>query len=137
MPGPYSGAVERVVDGDTVAVRVRVWLEQDLRVLVRVRGIDTPELRGECDSERARAGKAREVLSHLVAGGPIVLTNIEGDKYFGRVVADVLTSGGDDVGKALLATGLARRYDGRSRAAWCALGAREPASEEAIARAGE
>jgi endonuclease YncB( thermonuclease family) len=51
LSGPYSAAVERVVDGDTLAVRVRVWLGHELAVLVRVRGIDC--------AAAARASEAR------------------------------------------------------------------------------
>src|SRR4051794_22304064 len=77
LAGPYVGAVERVVDGDTIAVKVTVWLEQDLRVLVRVRGIDAPEVHGRCADERERAGAATAELARLVAGGAVVLTRIE------------------------------------------------------------
>jgi len=87
LPGPYQGRVERAVDGDTLAVRVTVWLHQELYVLVRVRGIDAPELRGRCESEKLCARDAADALARLVAGGPVVLTRIEGDKYFGRVLA--------------------------------------------------
>src|SRR5688572_14665109 len=76
LAGPYVGAVERVVDGDTLAVRVTVWLEQDLRVLVRVRGIDAPELRGRCVSEARRAQDATAALARLVSGGAVVLSDI-------------------------------------------------------------
>jgi endonuclease YncB( thermonuclease family) len=133
LAGPYVGAVERVVDGDTIAVRVTVWLEQDLHVLVRVRGIDAPELRGRCESERERAGAATAQLARLVAGGAVVLTRIEGDKYYGRVVADVSTREGGDIGRTLVAAGFARPYDGDRRLPWCELGA--TGAQGAIARA--
>ncbi len=45
LAGPYTAIVERVIDGDTLAVRVPVWIGQELTVLVRVRGIDAPERR--------------------------------------------------------------------------------------------
>jgi endonuclease YncB( thermonuclease family) len=122
LPGPYVGAVERVVDGDTLDVRVTVWLGQELRVLVRVRGVDAPEVRGRCDSEKARAAAATAALGRLVAGGSVVLTSIEGDKYYGRVLADVVTPDGEDVALSLIAGGLARPYEGGVRGAWCEIG---------------
>src|SRR5688500_15732704 len=76
LPGPYAGAVERVVDGDTLAVRVNVWLGQELRVLVRVRGIDAPELRGDCEAEKAQARDATAALARLVGDGSVVLSAI-------------------------------------------------------------
>jgi hypothetical protein len=95
LSGPYTASVERVVDGDTLAVRVTVWLQQEVHVLVRLRGIDAPELRGDCDLERIRAAEAAAALQHLVAAGAVQLTEIEGDKYHGRVIADVTTEAGD------------------------------------------
>ena len=135
LAGPYVGAVERVVDGDTIAVRVTVWLEQDLRVLVRVRGIDAPELRGRCTSEKERAADAAAALGRLVAGGSVVLTEIEGDKFYGRVVADVVTQEGRDVGAALVRGGYARPYDGSVRQGWCELGTADPVGEDELAQA--
>lgn len=119
LPGPVIGVVEEVVDGDTLAVRVTVWIEQDLRVLVRLRGIDAPERRSKCEDERRLANAATERLAALVSGGAVVLSAIEGDKYFGRVIAEVATAEGGDVGAALVAEGLARPYDGGRRQPWC------------------
>ena len=122
LPGPYLATVERVVDGDTLAVRVTVWLDLDVSVLVRIRGVDAPELRGRCDSETRRAKAAAAALGRLLAGGSVVLTEIEGDKFFGRVVADVVTPAGQDVAGALLAGGHARPYSGGRRGGWCEVG---------------
>jgi len=98
---------------------VAIWLQQDLTVLVRIRGIDAPELRGRCDDEKARAREATVALEDLVAGGQVALTAIEGDKYFGRVIADVATSTGENIGPALVAGGYVRTYDGGKRQSWC------------------
>jgi endonuclease YncB( thermonuclease family) len=122
LAGPYFGRVERVVDGDTIAVTVDIWLQQSLEVLVRVRGIDAPEVRGDCDLERIRAAEATAALQRLVSAGEVRLTEIEGDKFHGRVVADVTTREGADVGRELIEAGLARRYDGGARQGWCAVG---------------
>jgi micrococcal nuclease len=135
LDGPYVGAVERIVDGDTIAVRVTVWLDQDLRVLVRLRGIDAPELRGRCMSEKERAADAAAALAELVAGGSVVLTEIEGDKFYGRIVADVVTPEGRDIAAALVQGGFARPYDGNARRGWCEVGALHPADEDELARA--
>ena len=134
LAGPYLAAVERIIDGDTLAVRVTVWLGHDIRVLVRVRGVDAPELRGECESEEAQAAAAAVALARLVEPGPVSLTNIEGDKYFGRVLADVRSPKGVDIGAALLQGGYARPYKGGRRGGWCAVGALEnPTAEVAQA----
>lgn len=120
LPGPIPGNVERVVDGDTLAVRVQVWIGQDLRVLVRLRGVDAPERRGTCAAEREMAERATAALAALVAGNAVLLSAVEGDKYFGRVIASVATPAGDDLSTRLLKSGLARPYSGGARRSWCA-----------------
>ena len=137
LPGPYIGAVEKVVDGDTLAVRVTIWVDQDIRVLVRLRGIDAPELRSRCAEEKARAATATDELARLVDGGAVVLTRIEGDKYFGRVVADVVTPEGADLGRLLTAAGHVRAYQGGKRQPWCAEGAASDEDELASMSAPE
>ncbi len=54
-----------------------------------------------------------------------MLTQIGGGKYFGRVVADVATADGVDVGAVLIAAGHARPYDGGARGSWCETAAQE------------
>jgi micrococcal nuclease len=63
--------------------------------------------------------KVRGVPQRLadLAQGKIHLSNIAGDKYFGRVVADVSTGDADDIGASLLAQGLVKAYDGGRRTA--------------------
>jgi len=118
LEGPVAAMVERVVDGDTLAVRAKVWLGQEIVVLVRLRGIDAPELRGDCADEIARAGSAAAALASYIGAGPVTLRRIEGDKYFGRVVADVTAPVGD-LGALLVNRGLVRPYQGGARAPWC------------------
>ena len=120
VPGPVPARVVRVVDGDTLAVRALIWPGHEVRVLVRLRGIDAPELRARCDGERAMAMAASAALAALADDAEIRLHDIQGDKYFGRVVADVRLADGRDLGALMLATALARPYDGRARASWCA-----------------
>ena len=119
LAGPYTATVERVIDGDTLAVRVPVWIGQELTVLVRVRGIDAPERKSRCAIERRLAKRASAYLAALVAGGPVQLSRIGGGKYFGRVLADVTTADGNDVARRLLYRKLVRPYRGKARAGWC------------------
>ena len=44
LPGPIPATIERVVDGDTIDVRARIWLGQEIVVRVRLAGLDAPEL---------------------------------------------------------------------------------------------
>ena len=74
---------------------------------------------GTYSSERRLARSARQALIELVEGGAIRLYDIRNGKYAGRVVARVTALDGADIGVALIARGVARRYDGSRRAGWC------------------
>jgi micrococcal nuclease len=110
--------VVKIYDGDTLTVDARPWPGNTIRTSVRVRGIDTPEIRGKCEGEKALARTARDRARELVGEEVLLIAPTRG-KYAGRVVADVVTAGGIDLGQALVAEGLAREYDGGKRAAWC------------------
>ena len=106
-------------DGDTFRVDVA-----DIHPLIgrnmpiRLRGVDTPEIRGKCDQEKALAIKARDFVRELLANAEtIVLKNIDRGKYF-RIVADVSVDG-VDLGETLIENGLGRLYDGGKKESWC------------------
>ena len=148
LMGPLRAQVISVLDGDTLEVRVHIWLGQDIRTRVRLAGIDAPELKGKCDRERDLARRARAYIlarldpaasgaatgaaSGAVTGaatgpttgaaagvGAVRLWEVRYGKYAGRVLARVETPDGTDLGQGLVAAGLARPYDGRRRASWC------------------
>lgn len=119
LHGPVAADVIRVVDGDTLALRARIWLGQDIVVSARIRGIDAPERNGKCDREKALAEAARLRLESMTALGRVRLMRIEHDKYAGRVLADIVTDDGVDLRAAMLESGLVRPYDGGSRDPWC------------------
>ena len=119
LPGPYAAEIVRVLDGDSVEARVTIWLGQDVLTTVRLAGIDTAELHARCPAARLAALAARSFLAARIGAGPVTLTEIETDKYGGRVVAHVADARGEDVATALLNAGLGRLYAGR-RPDWCA-----------------
>jgi endonuclease YncB( thermonuclease family) len=120
LAGPIPARVLQVVDGDTVRVRARIWLDQELTTLVRLAGVDAPETKARCEEERVLAARAHALLETLAADGVVVLADVTLGKYAGRVVARVSSPGGKDWAAALLAAGLARPYDGGAREGWCA-----------------
>ncbi|MBK9081501.1 MAG: nuclease [Rhizobiales bacterium] len=130
FPGPYEARLVAVVDGDTFRARLGVWFGQEVETLVRLRRVDAPELAARCPSEARQAAAARAALAEMLGSGRIVLSQVGGDKYFGRIVADVAVVSPEgvfpdvDVGAALEAAGLARPYSGRRRESWCDLASR-------------
>lgn len=113
IEGPVAAEVLRVIDGDTLLVEARPWPQQTMEVYVRIRGIDAPEMHSSCAEVRRAGIDARHALEGLTSGSPeIRLTHIEGDKYFGRILANVTLSDGRDPAQNLLDEGMVRAYDG-------------------------
>ena len=119
LPGSHPAEVLRVIDGDTFVARVHVWPGMDITTRIRLRGIDAPELHARCEEERVKALAARDGLARILGEGAVGIARVGQDKYGGRVDADASTAATPDVSAALLARGLARRYDGGRRASWC------------------
>jgi endonuclease YncB( thermonuclease family) len=93
IPSPYPeyhGTVERVIDGDTMVVRLDLWPGLEAVYSVRARGIDAPELRGaKCPQEKLWAEDAKARAERLYGPGTTVrIENVEMDS-FGRAVADI------------------------------------------------
>jgi endonuclease YncB( thermonuclease family) len=119
LRGPYLATVTGITDGDTLKVRVSLWIDLETVTAVRLRGIDAPEIRGRCDAEKTLAVQARGVLGRETTA-TVLLRNVARDKYAGRVEADVYTvPDGLDLARAMLASGLARPYNGGKRGDWC------------------
>lgn len=117
IAGPIPAVIERVVDGDTVKVRARIWIEQEIEVSVRIADIDAPELfRPKCPREKMRARQAQDFVSAFFANGTAFLHDVENGKYAGRVVARLTNSDGEDLGTALVAQNHAVAA---KRGAWC------------------
>ena len=104
----WAAVVKRVIDGDTIDVLIDPgWNEYPYRV-IRYRGIDAPELRGE---ERMAGLAAREYLSALLPiGEQVLLVGTSKDpETFGRYVARVIRAAdGLDTGRAMVDAGHAR-----------------------------
>lgn len=116
IDGPVTAYVVKVVDGDTVLVEAMPWPDHRISTYVRLRGIDAPELKSKCPTFRAAALRAKTELASMVeAQQTVLLTAISGDKYFGRVVADLTLKDGTRPAEHLLGVGLVEPYEGRSK----------------------
>jgi endonuclease YncB( thermonuclease family) len=114
IEGPVEAELISIIDGDTLLVAAKPWPQQTMSVSVRIRGVDAPEMKSKCPELRARAVAAKEALASMLVAtnGKLTLSSISGDKYFGRVVADVIVDDGRDAAAELLAAGMVRPYDG-------------------------
>jgi len=116
---PSSGA--EGVDGDTIDFQVDVGFYVSLRMRVRLRGVDTPEVRGESREEGLVA--AAFVRERLPEGSEVLLQTYKISKY-GGYIADVryvasatspeleaLRTQGIDLSDELLRHGMAQKID--------------------------
>jgi len=107
-----------VYDGDTFRVNVAHWPAFFSPMSIRVRGIDTPEMKGQCEREKTLAKKAKEFTkSKLENADRVELHNLGRDKYF-RVLADVMIDG-KNLTDLLIKKGLGKAYDGGTKSSWC------------------
>lgn len=116
----YTWKVLEVVDGDTLKVDVP-QLPTELKISVRVFGIDTPEKghRSKCKKEDLLAKKASEITTRLVReSNTITFSDLKWDKYGGRVLAKVNIDG-KDLSKTLINFKVARPYFGDKKQSWC------------------
>lgn len=86
------------------------------RAKFRIANIDAPEIEGKCAYERQLATKARDFTRAWLDKGHVVIRT-EGLDRYGRVLAR-MERGGEDLGEALIARGLARPWEGKRRP-WC------------------
>jgi endonuclease YncB( thermonuclease family) len=102
----YQAVVERVIDGDTLKVRVDLGFDLEHRETLRLRGIDAPEM-----SNKAGEAAKAFVLSILKEADTITIYTSRSDKY-DRYLADVFAasdSGEVFVNNLLLERGHAKR----------------------------
>lgn len=114
----FLALILSVTDGDTFKARLEVWPGIEVVTAVRVVGMDTPEIKGKCPSEKVAAQAAKVRMTALLASGPVTVTYLNLDKYAGRIDAFVAVNG-VNVADTMIKEGLARTYTGGTRASWC------------------
>lgn len=108
-------------DADTVTVDIpNVHPLIGHHISVRVRHVDTPEIKDKlpCEKEAARTAK-RLIENQLKSAKRIDLENVDKDKYF-RILADVIIDG-KPLKDILLKNNLAYQYEGgtKQKIDWC------------------
>ena len=92
IPTLKNITVIKVYDGDTITISAQVAGNPCYRTYyrwsVRLRGIDTPEIKSKTQDEKEAAIVARDALSNKILNKKILLKDVKYDKY-GRLLADV------------------------------------------------
>jgi endonuclease YncB( thermonuclease family) len=116
----YEWEILRVIDGDTIEIKNECF-PKELKLSVRVLGIDTPEKgsRAKCEKEAKLAEKASKFTKQFIGKNKTAtFRNIQWDKFGGRLLADVEING-KSLSDELIKNGLARSYDGKKKGSWC------------------
>ena len=93
-----------IIDGDTIRVEAHPWPGHQWTGLIRLRGIDAPELRrSQCQEEKDQGIMARDTLVSLIPPR-VILLNVENGKFAGRYVAEVM-DGTRDMAHVLMEEG--------------------------------
>lgn len=104
----YKAKVTGVYDGDSITCRISLGFYADLRnQKIRLKGINTPELRGE---EREAGLIARDMLRSMILNKEVILETYkdETEKY-GRWLA-VVYANGININQFMIDNGLAQPY---------------------------
>jgi len=108
-------SIASVYDGDTFKINLNcslaVYCE---KVPVRVRGVDTAEIKGKTEREKKKAQEAKAFTKEFLAQEPVSLSNCGRDKYF-RLLCDVKNGQGKDLASELIKRDLGYSYQGGTK----------------------
>ena len=108
-----------VYDGDTIHVVFKMPNSNECyKWIIRMIGIDTPEMKTKNTYEKQLAIKARDFLRNLILDKIIVIECLDFDKY-GRLLGDIYSEGNDmSMSNQLIEKGYAKAYDGGTKSKW-------------------
>ena len=118
VPPVTGGKVIKVYDGDTITIATTLPFADEnkntvWRFSTRLNGIDCPEIKGKCESEKRVAQIAKEKLSDLILNKTVELKDVQMEKY-GRLLATVVYNN-KNLNEWMVEQRLAVRYDGGTK----------------------
>ena len=113
----YMAEILKVVDGDTVDVRIDLGFSVHIMQRVRLNGVDTPECRTTDPVEKRFGFMAKSfVVFNLVVGCKYQLdTDLDDTGKFGRVLGVFTLPDGTTINDALIQKRLAVAYVGQNK----------------------
>ena len=115
IPKITCGKVIKVYDGDTITVAAYLpeSNKQVYKFSVRLRGIDSAEIRGSSATEKKHAIVARDALSERILNQYVDIKTVSTEKY-GRLLADVYFEG-TNMNNWMVSNNYAVEYDGGTK----------------------
>ena len=106
-------------DGDTVHVVFKMPSSNDCyKWVIRIMGIDTPEIKSKNKYEKQLAVKARDFLRELILDKFIIIECLDFDKY-GRLLGNLYIEGNEkSISNMMIEKGFAKAYDGGTKVKW-------------------
>lgn len=105
----YRASCTRIVDADTLDLRVDLGLHCSIEIRARLVGVDAPE-RNTAEGQHATAWVGRWILDH--PGPYTVRTERDRQERYGRWLATIEAPDGAILNEDLVIAGHARRYEG-------------------------
>ena len=115
IPQITLGKVIKIYDGDTFTLATQLHYDPTniYRFSIRLRGIDSPEIKTTSAIEKKLAILSRDALSSLIMDKIVFLKNISIEKY-GRILADVYLDE-LNVNAWMIEKGYAIKYNGGTK----------------------
>jgi micrococcal nuclease len=114
----YKAHVLRVLDGDTIEVTIDVGFNISINQIVRLSGIDSPEIHSLNEKEKQAGLFVKDYVSELLIGEDVFLQTIKYDDKYGRYLANVVLMDGSMLNEHLINIGFVNSYDGGTKAEW-------------------
>jgi micrococcal nuclease len=115
----YKASVVKVVDGDTIIIDIdlgfNVWLRNQS---VRLNGVDAPEKRTRNPIEKKAGLLASKFLSENLKTGEIISVvtyKANSSEKYGRILADIVNSKGENLNNLLIEKRYAVKYIGQNK----------------------
>lgn len=113
----YQATINRVIDGDTLEVSIDLGFSLTATCLLRMFGINAPELHGKSAEESKSARAAKDYLESLVITKIVRVVTAKPKEKYGRYLATVWLLGKGmqekSVNQMMVDAGHAKEWDGK------------------------
>jgi endonuclease YncB( thermonuclease family) len=121
FPPITCGKVVKVYDGDTIHIASNEIPcsvpGKTFRFQIRIKNIDTPEIRTKNEQEKNLGRVAKYQMEQLVLNKFVTLEEVEHESKWGRILA-VVKVDGISAGETMLDLGYAKPYNGKHKDPW-------------------
>jgi micrococcal nuclease len=113
----YKATVSRVIDGDTIDVKLDLGFDLHMEARIRFAGINAPESRTRDLVEKQKGLEAKRFVEDWLGNCDTVIIQTELDERgkFGRVLGNILNPEGASLNQEMIVLGHATPYEGGKR----------------------